>query len=347
MEPRYFAFLLAFVVGVSSFAALVAGDEAVNPQMSVMVYDVGDLPIWSRPVDGKSTMDATVLIALIKSKALGVENIKEFKTNSALVIHGTQEAHEQVAEVLKSLRRPVASPVSAADSPRTERVVSSPIETATARDATVTMQKAGPKQLKVGQYGDFFLFVKNAGDTPLAGLQVIDEYSAEFRVVEVIPPASRYETRRVVWLLPQLAPGQTQVFQVKCKALSDVQEASSRGTVRGPDGLERADQVCLSILPETGESDLNVAESTASYLQPAPAEKAALDLQPGAPGRYQLIGESGWIYRIDTETGEVVGMPVGAQGWSRVVELGELTSQPMEPEKEKRPAMKARGWTQQ
>lgn len=104
MKSRNFAFLLVFLVSVSSLAALVAGDEAVNPRMPVRVYDVGDLPIWSRPVDENVTMDATVLIALIKSEAPGVENIKEFKTNSALVIKGTQEAHEQVAEVLKSLR---------------------------------------------------------------------------------------------------------------------------------------------------------------------------------------------------------------------------------------------------
>ena len=48
--------------------------------------------------------------------------------------------------------------------------------------------------------------------------------------------------------------------------------------------------------------------------------------QPHAPGRFQLIGESGWVYRIDTATGEVVGMPVGAQAWNRLVRVIEVTS---------------------
>lgn len=39
---------------------------------------------------------------------------------------------------------------------------------------------------------------------------------------------------------------------------------------------------------------------------------------PQAHGRYQLIGESGWVYRIDTATGEVLGMSVGNQDWVRV-----------------------------
>lgn len=46
-----------------------------------------------------------------------------------------------------------------------------------------------------------------------------------------------------------------------------------------------------------------------------------------ALGRFQLIGESGWIYRIDTATGEVVGMPVGAQAWNRMVRTVEANSE--------------------
>jgi len=34
--------------------------------------------------------------------------------------------------------------------------------------------------------------------------------------------------------------------------------------------------------------------------------------------RYQLVGESGWVYRLDTATGEVLGVQVGRDQWQRI-----------------------------
>ena len=40
--------------------------------------------------------------------------------------------------------------------------------------------------------------------------------------------------------------------------------------------------------------------------------------EPPVPGRYRLVGESGWVFLIDTATGEVLGMPVGSTRWQRL-----------------------------
>ncbi len=106
MNSRLVAFLMFAVVGVSSVAALTAGDKAAKPKMITESYTVADLPIWRGPIQGEHAFDASAVIALImKTVPPGdVETIIQFDTNLSLVVSGTQDGHERVAKVLRSLR---------------------------------------------------------------------------------------------------------------------------------------------------------------------------------------------------------------------------------------------------
>lgn len=71
-------------------------------------YSLRDFPVWSE--DGKK-FDASILIALIKSKVLSGQwnddgnMILPFAKTTSLVISTTEDAHEEIEEILEELRQ--------------------------------------------------------------------------------------------------------------------------------------------------------------------------------------------------------------------------------------------------
>lgn len=119
-----------------------------------------------------------------------------------------------------------------------------------AREATVSVKKAGPAQGTVGQLADFTIDVTNTGQNALTNVRVIDRYDAALLPREATE-GYQLEDGNLVWTFAQLQPGQTARIQIRCNCLQPAAKACNRVSVTSNEGARGSSEACLEIRQTT------------------------------------------------------------------------------------------------
>lgn len=154
-------------------------------------------------------------------------------------------------------------------------------------------------------------------------LTVRDVPDDEGLIAKELESAGQQLVRRVPLGILMLNPSTNKTYLIV--AMEDGKEDTADLTARTT-AIGDAEGALMQYERLLGRTDLSPVEKrwitqrmSALNLASKKADAAQTEQQSATlPGRYQLIGESGWVYRMDTATGEVVGMLVGNQGWVRV-----------------------------
>ncbi len=124
--------------------------------------------------------------------------------------------------------------------------------------ASMTVEKSGPRSRTVNEVAPFTLVVTNTGEVPLTQLEILDEYPTSLRAT---PSESGYEKinqgdgrDRFLWRIPRLEVGASKRIEVQCQCVaqtpqscSTVQVSAVTGTAVGT--ISRADEHCFEIRP--------------------------------------------------------------------------------------------------
>ncbi len=179
------------------------------------------------------------------------------------------------------------------------------------KQASMTVEKAGPRQRIVGENAPFTLTITNTGEMPLTNLEIIDEYPPSLRASPTeqgYEKLSRGDNRdRFLWRIPRLEVGATTRLDVQCqciapeeKACSTVQVSAVTGTDAGT--ISKADQHCVSILParDVVPGDAGSPAHAGSPTPPSGASNLRLGItsfanpvRAGTRATYQIIIQNG------------------------------------------------------
>lgn len=103
-------FVFAAVVGtiISSTWLLAKEDvvEKASEQNLVIMYPIGDLPVWTK--DGKFSPNLLIelLPASIDVESFESSDIAPFPANASLVVTANQDAHAKIQSLIKKLNTP-------------------------------------------------------------------------------------------------------------------------------------------------------------------------------------------------------------------------------------------------
>lgn len=102
--------------------------------------------------------------------------------------------------------------------------------------------------------------------------------------------------------------------------LAEAEVRSQQGDIDGARKLLDEIRVHEDELTKVGRLYLESRLLRLREMQESRQERSLQRLERKLPGplRYQLVGESGWVYRLDTATGEVLGVQVGEAQWQPI-----------------------------
>ena len=118
------------------------------------------------------------------------------------------------------------------------------------------VQITGPSEMTVGEPSDIFVDIENTGDLPLSDLQVIVTLPDEFDAIGSEPPTEA-DRGRVTWLTNEsVPPGESlsAKFQVRVEPQFTAESSTIQTVVTGRDGLQRSDEIPVTILPRDPRS---------------------------------------------------------------------------------------------
>jgi uncharacterized repeat protein (TIGR01451 family) len=161
-------------------------------------------------------------------------------------------------------------------------------ESAVATQSRLEVVKTGPREARVGQSVQFSTQVTNTGNGPLTNVRLTDSYDPELEPRESTQgwdPAA-LAAGQLVWMIPQLQPGETARRDVLCLCTREADNATSRVTVTADENISEVAQATLMILP--------AATTPPGADSPAPAAPTAgqLSLEVFELGDPIRIGES-------------------------------------------------------
>ena len=149
--------------------------------------------------------------------------------------------------------------VSGANVTGANETVTLTVEPPTVTQPALELDMTGPTTVKAGETAEFRIKLRNTGDVPLTNLRVVDRYAVGLEPTEAtegfavdkegFPIDQQGNRDRVlVWRIPKLAPGATQVFRVVCRCTTATRVCNS-ATVQCDQRPPLADEMCLQILP--------------------------------------------------------------------------------------------------
>ncbi|MCA9230715.1 MAG: hypothetical protein KDA57_08685 [Planctomycetales bacterium] len=179
------------------------------------------------------------------------------------------------------------------------------------RQATMKIEKSGPRQRVVGEVAPFTLAITNTGEVPLTNLEIADEYPPSLRAS---PTQQGYERinrgdnqDHFLWRLPRLEVGATTRLDVQCQCIGQAENACSRVQVSAETGttagtISGADEYCMSILPaaDVVPPGAQPQPVTPSVTPPGASNVLRLGItsfadpvRAGASATYQIIVQNG------------------------------------------------------
>ena len=127
---------------------------------------------------------------------------------------------------------------------------------------TVTKEVAGANRITVGDSVDFRTTVRNTGETTLRNLVVTHRYDAALQPVEA-SAGNDFTDEGISWTLAELAPGASELFDTRCRAVVDVARTCGQVEVTG-DGQRQTAEACVEILAAAGERPEPMLDPTPS-----------------------------------------------------------------------------------
>jgi uncharacterized repeat protein (TIGR01451 family) len=124
-------------------------------------------------------------------------------------------------------------------------------EPSVAPQPRVELVKMGPQEAGVGQNVQFSTRVTNTGNVPLTNVRITDSYDPSLEPRESTEgwdPAA-LAAGQLVWIVPQLQPGETIQRDVLCLCTREADSATSRVTVTADENISEVAQASLRILP--------------------------------------------------------------------------------------------------
>lgn len=144
------------------------------------------------------------------------------------------------------------------------------------KPAKLNVRVTGPKTRKVGEVGEYFLEVSNAGTSAATNVSMDVQLGARLQLREAtrghVDDPRRNSTR---WTLPQLAGGETIVRQLNCACLASDERATVQASVS-------SDQNRIA------ETALTTTQIAAAAAAPAPAPAPGPAPEPPAAGSLKV-----------------------------------------------------------
>lgn len=170
------------------------------------------------------------------------------------------------------------------------------IEVRAPANPSLRLQITGPEQRRVDEAAEFIITVTNDGNVPLTDVAV-----RYVNPQSLAPTVSSFG--KLAWTIAQLAPGETQTFQVNCRCLRAEDAALNRVTVTSGQGVTRAAETRSRIVPVRPAPPVNADTEPdigpANNLPPAAGELKVELFNPTNPIR--VGGEAIYLIEITND----------------------------------------------
>ncbi|MCA9235470.1 MAG: DUF11 domain-containing protein [Planctomycetales bacterium] len=218
-------------------------------RFEVVVRNLGDAVATNVRVNDKFTPGLSHLSDVDNAREINSDDIGPIEPGGSkslfLTFDVTQPgelAHDVTVSCAEGSTAAARAPVTARPAPQQAR-------------PGLEVKKVGPVQAIVGETKVFTITVKNTGETPLTNVTVYDEYPATLRAT---PPAGAELVQGALrWVIPRMAPGDVQRFDVDVYCVTQTQQAKTyvEATVQTETGagtIRTAAEHTIEILPSAG-----------------------------------------------------------------------------------------------
>ncbi|MEX1040085.1 MAG: hypothetical protein WDZ51_05620 [Pirellulaceae bacterium] len=117
-----------------------------------------------------------------------------------------------------------------------------------APDPTFTIEHTSPRRRRVGENILFRVRITNNGPAPLTQMRVEETIDPALRPVSATDNA-RQEGNKLIWVFPEMLPGQATILECLCQADAPISEACNRVVVTTAEGITRESETCVEVVP--------------------------------------------------------------------------------------------------